>query len=117
MLSKEKFDHDIHTDYVVDLVIRGPSEKGGNGGKRRNRSKSRKSRNSYAGKTCNYYGKLGHIVANSWKLKNKNEKEEKENQSKKPTTADSVVEFEFDSDVLVATISLATTFGKEVDDD
>ena len=44
-------------------------------------------------------------------MKNKKEKEEK-NWSKNPTTADYVVESEFDGDVLVA-----TTSGKRVDDD
>jgi len=54
---------------------------------------------------------LDHIIANSWKLKNKKEKEEK-NQSKKPAMADCVVESESDGDILVA-----TTSGKGVDDD
>jgi len=56
-------------------------------------------------------------IANCWKLKNKKETEEKENQSKKPATADCVVESESDGGVLVATMSLATTSGKGVDDD
>ena len=50
-------------------------------------------------------------------MKNKKEKEEKENQSKKSATGDCVVESESDGDVLVVTMSLATTSGKEVDDD
>jgi len=50
-------------------------------------------------------------------LKNKKEKEEKENQSKKPATTDCVIESESEGDVLVATMSLATTSRKEVDDD
>jgi len=115
LLSKEKLDHDIHTDSATSLVVRGrPTEKMGHGGSRKNRSKSR---NPPAGKTCKFCGKLGHIVVNCWKLKNKKEKEEKENQSKKPATANCVVESESEGDVLVVTMSLATTSGKGVDDD
>jgi len=55
--------------------------------------------------------KLGHIVTNCWKLENNKEKEEK-NQSKKPATADCIIESESDGDVLVA-----TTYGKGVDGD
>jgi len=63
LLSKEKFDNDIRTDFAADLVVRGrPTEKVGNGGKRKNRSKSR---NPHTSKTCKICGKLGHIVANS----------------------------------------------------
>jgi len=114
-LSKEKFDHDIHADSAEGLVVRGrTTDKRGNGSSGKNRSKFR---NPHSGKTCNFYGKLGHIVANCWKLKKKKEKEEKENQSKKPAIADCVVKYESDGDVLVATMSLATTSGKGVDDD
>jgi len=77
LLSKEKFDHDIHTDATMCLVVRSrPTEKGRNNGRRKNRSQSR---NPHTSETCNLYGKLGHIVANYWKLKNNKEKEEKEN--------------------------------------
>jgi len=106
LLSKKKFDHDINANSATSLVVRGrPTDKGGNGGRRKNRSKSR---NPHACKTYNYCGKLSHIVANFRKLKNK-EKEEKENQSKKLATADYVVGSESDCDVLVATMSRATT--------
>ena len=41
LLSKEKFDHDIHTDSAAGLVLRGrPTEKVGNSSRRKNRSKS-----------------------------------------------------------------------------
>jgi len=60
--SKEDFDHDIHTNSTTGLILRGrPTEKVGNSGWRKNRSKSR---NPHTGKTCNFYGKLDHIVAN-----------------------------------------------------
>ena len=115
LLSKKKFDHDIHTDSATGLVVRSrPTENGGNGGRRKNHSKSR---NPHTSKTCNFSGKLGHIVSNYRKLKNKKEKEEKKNQSKKPTTTDCVVESKSDGDVLVATMSLATTSEKGVDND
>ena len=45
------------------------------------------------------------VQANCWKLKKKKGKEKKE----KTATADCVVESEFDGDVLLATMSLATT--------
>jgi len=106
-LSKEKFDHDMHADSTEGLVVRDRTAEKGNGNRRKNRSKSR---NPYAGKTCNC-GKWGHIVTNCWKLKNKKDKEE-ENQSKKPTTVDCVVESKSDGDVL-----LATTSRKGLDDD
>jgi len=61
LLSKEKFDHDIHTDSAEGLVVGRSTGKVGNGGRRKNRSKSR---NPHTGKTCNFCGKLGHIVAN-----------------------------------------------------
>ena len=105
LLSKEKFDHDIHADPTEELVVRGRTiEKKGNGDRRNNRSKSR---NPHSNKTCNYYGKLGHIQANCWKLKKKKGKEKE-----KTATADSVVESESDGDVLLATMSLATTSEK-----
>jgi len=88
--------------------------KGGNDSTRKNRSKSR---NLYACKTRNLCGKLGHAAANYWKLKNKKEIEEKENQPKKQATANCVVEIESNGDVLIATMSLATTSGKGVGDD
>ena len=107
LLSKEKFDHDIHADQGEGLVVRGrTTEKKGNGNRKKSRSKSR---NPHANKTCHFCKKLGHIKANCWKLKNKND--EKGNTA----TADCVVESESDGDVLLAT-SLATTSGKGVDD-
>ena len=69
LLSKEKFDLDIHVDSAEGLVVRGKTEKGSG----KNRSKSK---NPHAGKTCNYCGKLGHIIANCWQLQKKREKEE-----------------------------------------
>jgi len=52
LLSKEKFNHDIHTNFAEGLVVRGrTTEKRGNGGRRKNRSKSR---NPHAGKTYNF---------------------------------------------------------------
>jgi len=61
MLSKEKFNLDIHADPAEGLVVRGRTEQKGNGNKKKNRSKSK---NPHSNKTCNYCGKLGHIQAN-----------------------------------------------------
>ena len=60
LLSKKKFDLDIRADSAEGLVIRGKKTKKGNGTRSKNRSKSK---NPHAGKTCNYCGKLGYIVA------------------------------------------------------
>jgi len=60
LLSKEKFDNDIHADSAEGLVVRDKTTEKGTDNRKKNRSKFR---NPYAGKTCNYYGKLGHIIA------------------------------------------------------
>ena len=97
MLSKEKFDLDIHADFAEGLVVRGKTTEKGNCNRSKNRSKSK---NSYAGKTCNYCGKLGHIVANCWQLQKKREKEEEN--SREPAEA-SFAESDSDGDILFAT--------------
>ena len=66
-----KFDLDIHADFVEGLVVRGKTTEEGNGNRSKNRSKSK---NDHAGNTCNYCGKLGHIVANCWQLQKKKDK-------------------------------------------
>ena len=96
MLSKEKFDLDIHANSAEGLVVRGKTEKG-NGNKSKNRSKSK---NPHAGKTCNYCGELGHIVANYWQLQNRREKEEANSHEPAET---SFAESDSDGDVLFAT--------------
>ena len=59
MLSKEKFDHDIHANSTEGLVVRSrTTEQKVNGNKKKNRSKSR---NPHSNKTYNYCNKLGHI--------------------------------------------------------
>jgi len=54
---RRRSDHDIHANSTERLVVRGRTTEKGNG----NRTKSR---NSYACKTYNYCGKLGHIIVN-----------------------------------------------------
>ena len=93
LLSKEKFDLDIHAESAEGLVLRGKTENGN--GKSRSKSK-----NPHAGKTCNYCRKLGHIVANCWQLQKKREKDE--DNSHEPAEP-SFVEFDSDGDVLFAT--------------
>ena len=97
LLSKEKFDLDIHADSAEGLVVRGKTTEKGNGNRSKNRSKSRK---PHAGKTCNYCGKLGYIVANCWQLQKKREKQ-KDN-SHEPAEV-SFAESDFDGVVLFAT--------------
>jgi len=106
LLLKEKFDHDIHVDPAEGFVVRGrTTEKKENDNRNKNHSKSRNPRSN---KTCNYCGKLDHIQANCWKLKNKKGKEEKE----KFATADCVIQLQSDGDMLLATMSLATASKK-----
>jgi len=62
-LYKEKFNLNIHTGSTEGLVVRGKTTEQENGNRSNNHSKSKK---PYAGKTCNYCGKLGHIVASCW---------------------------------------------------
>ena len=93
LLSKERFDHDIHADPGKGLAVRGrTTEKRGNGNKKKSRSKSQ---NPHANKICHFCNKLGHIKADCWKLKKKNEEKEK------TAIADCVVESESDGDVLL----------------
>jgi len=97
LLSKEKFDLDIHADSAEGLVVRGKTTEKGNDNMSKNRSKSK---NSHVEKTSNYCGKLGHIVANCWQLQKKREKEE--DNSHKPAKI-SFAESDSDGDVLFAT--------------
>ena len=97
LLSKEKFDLDIHADSTERLVVRGKTTEKGNGNRSKNISTPR---NSHAGKTCNYCDKLGHIVANCWQLRNKREKEE--DNSHEPAET-SFAKSDFDGDVLFTT--------------
>ena len=97
LLSKEKFDLDIHADSAEGLVVRGKTTEKGNGNKSKNRSKSK---NPHASKTCNYCGKLDHIVANCWQLQKKKVKEE--DNSPDPAEA-SFAESDSDGDVLFVT--------------
>jgi len=71
LLSKEKFDVDIHADFAERLVVRGRTTEKGNVNRSKNCSKSK---NPHASKTCNYCGKLGHIVANYWQLQTRGRK-------------------------------------------
>jgi len=61
LLSKKKFGLNIHTNSDERLVVRGKITEKGNSNRSKSRSKPRKPQ---IGKTCNYYRKLGHIVAN-----------------------------------------------------
>lgn len=63
LLSNEKFDLDIYADSAERLVVKGKTIENGNVNRSKNCSKSR---NPHAGKTCNYCGRLGHIVADCW---------------------------------------------------
>jgi len=96
LLSKEKFDLDIHADSTERLVVRCKTTEKGNGNRSKNCSKSK---NHHVGKTCNYCGKLDHIVANCWQMQKK-----RENNSHEPCET-SFAEFDSDGDVLFATSS------------
>jgi len=96
LLSKDKFDNDIHADFAKGLVVRGKRIEKENSNRIKNRSKCR---NPLASKAYNYYSKLGHIVANCWKLQNKREK--KEDSSHEPAEV-SFAESDSDGDILFA---------------
>ena len=97
MLSKEKFDLEVHSnDKAKGLSMRErTSEKEGTN----RRNTMSKSRGCKSNKLYKYCKKPGHLAAECYKLKNKKEKEEKNNQ---PTEA-SVVDSGSDGDALLVT--------------
>jgi len=99
LLSKEKFDLDVHSnDRGEGLNVRGRSFEKEGSNKRNTRSKSRGRKTN---KICRYCKKKGHIIADCYSSKNKKEREEKNKDPPKLTT--SLVELESDGDVLCVT--------------
>lgn len=85
LLSKEKFDLEVHSkDKVEGLHVRGRTHGKVNNHKRNSRSKSRGYK---ANTTCRYCKKPGHEIFECYKLKNKKEKEEKSKQPQKNAEA------------------------------
>jgi len=97
LLPKEKFNLNIHTDSADGLVVRDKTTEKGSNKISKNRFNPR---NPQIVKTCNYCGKLGHIVANGWQLQDKREKEE--DNSHEPAEV-LFAQSDSDGDVLFAT--------------
>nr|GEU62943.1 retrovirus-related Pol polyprotein from transposon TNT 1-94 [Tanacetum cinerariifolium] len=81
--SKQKDDDDVEPESGKGLVARGRSS---DRGKSSNKNKKHRSQycGKYSNKSCKYCKKLGHIVSDCYKLKNKLEREGKGNNEKKP---------------------------------
>nr|GFD31934.1 retrovirus-related Pol polyprotein from transposon TNT 1-94 [Tanacetum cinerariifolium] len=83
LLSKQKYDDDVDPESGEGLVARGRSSNRGESSNKNKKHRSQ-SREKYSNKSCKYYKKLGHIVSDYYKLKNKLKRECKGNNEKKP---------------------------------
>ncbi|GJU96176.1 retrovirus-related pol polyprotein from transposon TNT 1-94 [Tanacetum coccineum] len=97
LLSKQKYDDDVEPESGEGLVARGRSSDRGESSNKNKEHRSR-SRGKYSNKSCKYCKKLGHIVSDCYKLKNKLEREGKGNNEKKPEKAAEVAIAKGDSD-------------------
>ena len=99
LLSKEKFDLDIHSeDKGEGLSVRGRTKEKWSTSNKKSRSKSRGRKSN---KTCRYCKKYGHDISDCFILKKKQEKQEK---SKQPAEAANV-ETDSDGDVMISVSS------------
>nr|GEW12052.1 retrovirus-related Pol polyprotein from transposon TNT 1-94 [Tanacetum cinerariifolium] len=83
VLSKQKYDDDVEPESGEGLVARGQSSDRGESSNK-NKKHQAQSRGKYSNKSCKYCKKLGHIVSDCYKLKNKPERDGKGNNEKKP---------------------------------
>ncbi|GJZ24612.1 retrovirus-related pol polyprotein from transposon TNT 1-94 [Tanacetum coccineum] len=97
LLSKQKYDDDVEPESGEGLVARGRSSDRGESSNKNKKHRSQ-SRGKYSNKSCKYCKKLGHIVSDCYKLKNKLEREGKGNNEKKPEKAAEVAIAKGDSD-------------------
>nr|GEY14218.1 retrovirus-related Pol polyprotein from transposon TNT 1-94 [Tanacetum cinerariifolium] len=86
LLSKQKYDDDVEPESGEELVARDRSFDRGESSNKNKKHRSQ-SREKYSNKSCKYCKKLGHIVSDCYKLKNKLEREGKGNNKKKPEKA------------------------------
>nr|GEU67069.1 retrotransposon protein, putative, Ty1-copia subclass [Tanacetum cinerariifolium] len=103
LLSKQKYDDDVEPESGKGLVARGQSSDRGESSDKNKKHQSQ-SRGKYSNKSCKYCKKLGHIVSDCYKLKNKLEREGKGNNEKKPEKASEVAiaKGDYDGDVYLA---------------
>ncbi|GJS41666.1 retrovirus-related pol polyprotein from transposon TNT 1-94 [Tanacetum coccineum] len=103
LLSKQKYDDDVEPESGEGLVARGRSSDRGESSNKNKKHRSQ-SRGKYSNKSCKYCKKLGHIVSDCYKLKNKLEREGKGNNKKKPEKAAEVAiaKGDYDGDVYLA---------------
>ncbi|GJT45466.1 retrovirus-related pol polyprotein from transposon TNT 1-94 [Tanacetum coccineum] len=97
LLSKQKYDDDVEPESGEGMVARGQSSDRCESSNKNKEHRSR-SRGKYSNKSCKYCKKLGHIVSDCYKLKNKLEREGKGNNEKKPKKAAKVAIAKGDSD-------------------
>nr|GFA25515.1 retrovirus-related Pol polyprotein from transposon TNT 1-94 [Tanacetum cinerariifolium] len=100
LLSKQKYDDDVEPKSGEGMVARGRSSDRGETSNKNKKHRSQ-SRGKYSNKSCKYCKKLGHIVSDCYKLKNKLEREGKGNNEKKPkkTAELATAKGDFDGDV------------------
>ncbi|GJT50954.1 retrovirus-related pol polyprotein from transposon TNT 1-94 [Tanacetum coccineum] len=91
------YDDDVEPESGEGLVARGRSSDRGESSNKNKKHRSQ-SRGKYSNKSCKYCKKLGHIVSDCYKLKNKLEREGKGNNKKKPEKAAEVAIAKGDSD-------------------
>nr|GEY02727.1 retrotransposon protein, putative, Ty1-copia subclass [Tanacetum cinerariifolium] len=97
LLSKQKYDDDVEPKSGEGLVARGRSSHQGESSNKNKKHRSQ-SRGKYSNKSCKYCKKLGHIVSDCYKLKNKLKREGKGNNKKRPKKATEVAIAKGDSD-------------------
>nr|GEU42904.1 retrotransposon protein, putative, Ty1-copia subclass [Tanacetum cinerariifolium] len=97
------YDDDVEPESGEGLVARGRSSERGESSNKNKKHRSQ-SRGKYSNKSCKYWKKLGHIVSDCYKLKNKLKREGKGNNKKKPEKAAkvAVAKGDFDGDVYSA---------------
>ncbi|GJR33042.1 retrovirus-related pol polyprotein from transposon TNT 1-94 [Tanacetum coccineum] len=97
LLSKQKYDDDVDPESGEGLNARGQSSDWGESSNKNKKNQSQ-SRGKYSNKSCKYCKKLGHVVSDCYKLKNKLEREGKGNNEKKPEKSAKVAIAKGDSD-------------------
>ncbi|GJV58470.1 retrovirus-related pol polyprotein from transposon TNT 1-94 [Tanacetum coccineum] len=97
------YDDDVEPKSDEGLVARGRSSDRGKSSNKNKKHRSQ-SRGKYSNKSCKYCKKLGHIVSDCYKLKNKLEREGKGNKEKKPkkTAEVAIAKGDSDGDVYLA---------------
>nr|GEU99515.1 retrovirus-related Pol polyprotein from transposon TNT 1-94 [Tanacetum cinerariifolium] len=103
LLSKQKYDDNVEPESDEWLFARGRSSEQGESSNKNKKHRSQ-SRGKYSNKSFKYCKKLGHIVSDCYKLKNKLEREGKGNNEKKPekSVEVAIAKGDFDGDVYLS---------------